>query len=86
MTFSLDRYPYLGTRERVQDIDEAIRRVREYHPNAHQEGSTGAERTFWVGKKHVAHAWPVGSAVIGRPGVGFWLRINRSPIEDIEEV
>ena len=69
---SLDRYPEIGPKERVRDMEHATAKVRSFHPSACREGSTGAERTFWVGRQCVAHAWPVKA-----PSGEFWLRLSR---------
>jgi hypothetical protein len=57
-----DRYSFLGPRTLVQDIEAALATVRMTWPNAYLEGSTGAERTFYVSVGNatglVAHCWP----------------------------
>lgn len=57
-----DRYLFLGDRQLVADYDAAFAAVRAIWPTAHVEGSTGAERTFYVGPSGraglVAHCWP----------------------------
>ena len=51
-----DLHPELGPRQRAASIDDCLLRVRAAYPNAHMEGSTGAERSFWVAGQLVAHA------------------------------
>ncbi|AOG02996.1 hypothetical protein BSY19_5134 (plasmid) [Bosea sp. RAC05] len=53
-----DRYPQLGPRSAAATDDEAMRLVRAIHPTAHKEGSTGFERSWWMGRILVAHQWP----------------------------
>jgi hypothetical protein len=57
-----DRYSFLGSRTLVADFEAALASVRETWPTACAEGSTGAERTFYVGRGPkaglVAHCWP----------------------------
>lgn len=64
----------LGERQRVSSYEAAADAVRSVWPRAYAEGSTGAERSWWVrdGSETtlVAHSWP------GRLRVGFWLRVK----------
>lgn len=57
-----DRYTFLGTRVLVADFGAALAAVRATWPTAYAEGSTGAERTFYVVRDEkaglVAHCWP----------------------------
>lgn len=57
-----DRYSFLGPRTLVADFEAALATVRRTWPTAYAEGSTGAERTFYVGTSDnagmVAHCWP----------------------------
>jgi hypothetical protein len=61
-----DRYQFLGAKTRVRSFDEALVAVRVVWPGAFVEGSTGAERTFFVRSGGdlglVAHCWPVRGA------------------------
>ena len=68
-----DLHPDLGPRTRVASIEEALLRVREAHPGAHMEGSTGAERSFWLDGRLVAHAWPVMATAAAEE---LWLRVQ----------
>jgi hypothetical protein len=80
----MDRYPFLGRKIPVADLDAALAHVRLTWPKAGMEGSTGPERTFFVsvegGLGLVAHCWPRKSR--GEP---MWLRClsgDQSPILD----
>lgn len=57
-----DRYSFLAPRILVADFEAALLTVRKIWPTAYAEGSTGAERTFYVGLSDgaglVAHCWP----------------------------
>lgn len=66
-----DLHPELGPRQRVESLEACLQRVRERQPRAHMEGSTGRERSFWVDKRLVGHAWPV-----ARQAEAMWLRIS----------
>ena len=69
-----DRYPELGPRQRANSFEDCLARVRAVYADVFVEGSTGAERTFWIrvgqDKQLVAHAWPV-----SRVPDSMWLRI-----------
>lgn len=71
-----DLHPELGPRGRVHGIEQALAQVRDRHPAASMEGSTGAERSFWVKGLLVAHAWPVRGSEDD-----FWLRISEHGLE-----
>ena len=66
-----DRYPELGPKYRVATIEACLEMVRKRFPAAYMEGSTGAERTFFVERRLVAHAWP-----ISRQRDAMWLRVG----------
>lgn len=66
-----DIHPDLGPRQRTGNIESCLRLVREQYPSARMEGSTGAERSFWVARELVAHAWPVAGM-----REAMWLRIR----------
>lgn len=63
MDSRMDRYPKLGRKIELEGPEQALTLVREYWPNAYQEGSTGPERSWWspVGDDlaMVAHHWQV---------------------------
>ncbi len=67
-----DLHPELGERVRRPDIDACLVDVRHLYPRVSMEGSTGAERSFWVGGSLVAHAWPVRGRC-----EDFWLRLRQ---------
>lgn len=54
-----DQHPELGPRLRMGSMKDCLNAVLALYPDAYAEGSTGAERSFWVHGKLVAHAWPV---------------------------
>lgn len=68
----LDRYPELGPKLTAATEMEAMTMVRAVWSQAYKEGSTGYERTWWVGKELVAHQWPK-SARAPEP---LWIRIR----------
>lgn len=70
-----DLHPELGPRRRVASIEACLECVRVSHPAAYMEGSTGAERSFWVEGNLVAHAWPVRRS----GGDDMWLRAANPP-------
>lgn len=80
MPLHVDRYPELGPKVRISGFEDALDKVRARYPAAYAEGSTGSERTWFVGRppdrRHVAHHWET------RVG-GWWLRmtddLERSP-------
>jgi hypothetical protein len=61
----MDIHPYL----RLNNIDECMQYVRRFYPNVAMEGSTGSQRSFWVNREVVAHAFPVQNK-----SEHFWLR------------
>lgn len=68
-----DIHKDLGPKRRLVSYEEALAAVREVWPDARAEGSTGTQRSFWVGdgmeSELVGHAWEVRSAT-----GGWWLR------------
>ena len=66
-----DIHPELGPRRRIMGMEACLVAVRAIHPRAGMEGSTGSERSFWVGRELVAHAWPIREAI-----EAFWLRVT----------
>ncbi len=67
-----DTHPELGPRVRAASLEDALARVRQHHPGAAMEGSSGAHRSFWDGPTLVGFAW----AVLPR-AQSFWLRVQR---------
>lgn len=62
---NLDRYPHLGSLHTFADEEDMILMVHRYFPDAHAEGSTGSERTWWSGINLVAHSWsPAGKLAL----------------------
>lgn len=76
----IDRYPSLGVKTRITGFEDALKRVRQVHPEAVQHGSTGVERTWTIGeqplRRIIAHHWSPSS---GAPGKPWWLRICTDP-------
>jgi hypothetical protein len=66
-----DLHPELGPRQRAETLEACLLLVRAQHPRAHMEGSTGRERSFWVDKRLVGHAWPV-----ARQPEAMWIRVS----------
>jgi hypothetical protein len=67
----------LGPKMRVASYEDAFATVRTIWPGARSEGSTGSQRSFWIGPgadaELVGHAWEVRSAK-----GGWWLRAKPS--------
>jgi hypothetical protein len=58
----IDRYPHLGPKRVISTWESVIDFVRVTYPNAYAEGSTGAERSWWIPGKpaiHIGHSWPI---------------------------
>lgn len=87
MPFDIDRYPSLGRKRRISGPEEALRLVRETHPDATQHGSVGAERSWTVdgpdGRMIVAHHW---NPWRGRSRDVWWLRVAASVEEGIRDL
>ena len=62
------RYPHLGQARPAKDFESALVAVRHRWPGAFAEGSTGAERTFYVmhagDSALVGHCWPVSDGTL----------------------
>jgi hypothetical protein len=58
----IDRYPDLGERILVSNLETALAAVRALYPDATMQGSTGFERSFVRetdrGQELVGHCWP----------------------------
>lgn len=65
-----DIHQDLGPKGRRPTMEDCIAWVRQVYPRAVCEGPTGPERTFWVDRELVAHAWKV------QRSDGFWLRVK----------
>jgi hypothetical protein len=66
-----DLHPTLGPRQRTRSVEDCLEQVRAHYPCARMEGSTGAERSFWVAGELVGHSWPV-----ARSRNEMWLRVR----------
>jgi hypothetical protein len=66
----------LGPKTRVASYEEAFAAVRAVWPGSRSEGSTGLQRSFWIGTgpeaELVGHTWEVRSSK-----GGWWLRAKR---------
>ena len=71
-----DLHPTIGPKWRDETLEDALSRVRQVHPCATMEGSTGRERSFWIGQLLVGHAWAV-----ARHREAMWVRVAPKSIE-----
>lgn len=62
---------------KVGTLDDALNLVRRSYSKANMEGSTGFQRSFWVDRQLVAHAWTTNSGT----GLFYRVRIFDEPME-----
>lgn len=78
-----DIHPELGRKIRVGSLEAAENYVREEWPKSRSEGSTGSQRSFWIGAAGqdailVAHCWKVQ----GRTE-DHWVRRSQNPANQV---
>ena len=76
-TTTSDRYAEIlgGKKTRMSSFEACVTHVQALFPRAYAEGSTGYERTFWLGGELIGHAWPTNprTTVLG----AMWLRVRQ---------